>query len=118
MARATGYFFGESDETTEQALPPITMPERLGACLLLASTIALGLYPRLLMDLVLPASTGRCSSSFARVRGDDRTSALGSAEIVIALAGFLVLILDLGFLRRAMLAIRFRVAVVFPASDA
>ena len=51
-------FFGGSDETTEQALPPITMPERLGACLLLASTIALGLYPRLLMDLILPSLNG------------------------------------------------------------
>jgi hypothetical protein len=34
------------------------MPERLGACLLLASTIALGLYPRLLMDLIVPSLNG------------------------------------------------------------
>ncbi len=37
---------------------------------------------------------------------------LTAPEIVIALAGLLVLILDLGFLRRAMLAIRYRAAVV------
>jgi NADH-quinone oxidoreductase subunit M len=50
-------FFGEAVTTTEpdHALPPITMPERLGACLLLATTIVLGLYPRLLMDLIVPS---------------------------------------------------------------
>jgi NADH-quinone oxidoreductase subunit N len=37
---------------------------------------------------------------------------LTAPEIVVALAGLLVLILDLGFLRRARLAIRFRAAVV------
>jgi NADH-quinone oxidoreductase subunit M len=51
-------FFGESTNMPEQVLPPITMPERLGACLLLASTLALGLYPKLLMDLILPALNG------------------------------------------------------------
>ena len=45
-------FFGQDTTTTEHALPPITLPERLGACLLLASTIVVGLYPRLLMDLI------------------------------------------------------------------
>jgi NADH-quinone oxidoreductase subunit M len=34
------------------------MPERLGAFLLLGSTIVLGLYPRLLMDLILPSLNG------------------------------------------------------------
>ena len=37
---------------------------------------------------------------------------LTAPEIVVALAGLLVLILDLGFLRRATLAIRFRAAVI------
>jgi NADH-quinone oxidoreductase subunit M len=51
-------FLGEADTTAaaaQQAMPPITLPERLGACLLLASTIVLGLYPRILMDLILPS---------------------------------------------------------------
>jgi NADH-quinone oxidoreductase subunit M len=46
-------FFGEG--AGEHALPPITLPERLGAGLLLATTVALGLYPRLLMDLIIPS---------------------------------------------------------------
>jgi NADH-quinone oxidoreductase subunit M len=50
-------FFGEGVKAsdTEHAMPPITVPERLGACLLLATTIVLGLYPRLLTSLILPA---------------------------------------------------------------
>jgi NADH-quinone oxidoreductase subunit M len=50
-------FFGEPT-TPAEPVPAITMPERLGACLLLASTITLGLYPRLLMDLILPTLNG------------------------------------------------------------
>jgi NADH-quinone oxidoreductase subunit M len=37
------------------SLPPITLPERLGALLLLAATLAVGLYPRLLTDFILPS---------------------------------------------------------------
>jgi NADH-quinone oxidoreductase subunit M len=51
-------FFGEGEKTATEALPPITMPERLGAFLLLGSTVVLGLYPRLLMDLIMPSLNG------------------------------------------------------------
>ena len=37
------------------ACPPITWPERLGALLLLGTTMAVGLYPRILTDLILPS---------------------------------------------------------------
>ncbi len=37
---------------------------------------------------------------------------LTAPEIIVALAGFLVLVLDLTFLRRAALAFRFRIAMV------
>ena len=36
-------------------LPPITAAERIGAGILMVSTVAVGLYPRLLLDLILPA---------------------------------------------------------------
>jgi NADH-quinone oxidoreductase subunit M len=39
-------------------VPPITLPEHLGACLLLASTLVLGLYPRVLMNLILSSLNG------------------------------------------------------------
>ena len=51
-------FFGDAEPTTEHVLPAITLPERLGAGLLLVSTIVLGLYPRLLMDLITGSLNG------------------------------------------------------------
>lgn len=37
------------------ALDPITVPERLGTLLLLTATLAIGLYPKLLLDWIVPA---------------------------------------------------------------
>jgi NADH-quinone oxidoreductase subunit M len=54
-------FFGEAQPLTRNrtrpavALEPITVPERLGAILLIGATLAVGLYPRLLLDLIVPA---------------------------------------------------------------
>jgi NADH-quinone oxidoreductase subunit M len=36
-------------------LEPISTPERIGAALLIAATLAIGLYPRFLLDLIVPA---------------------------------------------------------------
>jgi NADH-quinone oxidoreductase subunit M len=44
-----------SHGTAPAALDPITTPERLGAILLLGATLAVGLYPRLLLDWIEPA---------------------------------------------------------------
>jgi NADH-quinone oxidoreductase subunit M len=53
-------FFGDAEEPS--ALPgaglvlePISVPERCGAVLLLVVTLAVGLYPRLLLDWIVPA---------------------------------------------------------------
>lgn len=59
-------FFGdavEEDVTTvksvtslhRETLPPITWPEKLGAGLLMFATLAIGLYPKLLLDRIQPA---------------------------------------------------------------
>jgi NADH-quinone oxidoreductase subunit M len=37
------------------ALPPITLPEKLGASLLMLATLAVGLYPKILLDQIIPA---------------------------------------------------------------
>ena len=55
----TKAFYGEpvagtGHATAEHALPGITLPEVLGTLLLLASTLTVGLYPRILTDLILP----------------------------------------------------------------
>jgi len=39
-------------------LAPLTLPEKLGAALLIASTLALGLYPRVLLDWIQPVLAG------------------------------------------------------------
>ena len=36
-------------------LLPITLPEKCGACLLMFATLAIGLYPKLLLDRIIPA---------------------------------------------------------------
>jgi len=50
-------FFGEDDsEITEvPSLPPITLPEKVGAILLMLATLIIGLFPSLLLDKILPA---------------------------------------------------------------
>ena len=42
----------------------ITLPEKIGALMLIAATLAIGLYPRLLLDLIIPALQ---SSTFEQV---------------------------------------------------
>ena len=55
-------FFSEPDagttgamETEPAPLEPITLPEKAGALLLLAATVLVGLFPRLLLDYILPS---------------------------------------------------------------
>ena len=54
-------FFGETKSSTAShaasghALAAISMPERIGAVLLLATTLLVGIYPRLLLDLIRPS---------------------------------------------------------------
>jgi len=40
---------------THHEFDPISIPERLGAVLLLGTSLAIGLYPRLLLDLIVPS---------------------------------------------------------------
>lgn len=44
-----------SSTESRVGLPRITLPERAGALLLIASTVVVGLYPKLLIDLIVPA---------------------------------------------------------------
>jgi NADH-quinone oxidoreductase subunit M len=53
-------FFGEGTAeghagSQAAALPPISIPERLGAALLLGTAVCIGLCPRLLLDLIVPS---------------------------------------------------------------
>ncbi|MFL6529850.1 MAG: NuoM family protein [Chthoniobacterales bacterium] len=52
-------FFSEPASETirgeHEPFTPITMPEKIGAALLIFSTLAIGLYPKLLLDRISPA---------------------------------------------------------------
>ena len=50
-------FFGEKQNQAQAAaihLEPISIPERVGACLLLGTTVLIGLWPGLLLNLITP----------------------------------------------------------------
>lgn len=49
-------FYHDTAPTTHaHELEPISTPERLGASLLIAATLIIGLYPRFLLDFIVPA---------------------------------------------------------------
>jgi NADH-quinone oxidoreductase subunit M len=57
-------FFADQQTDTATAVPdgqgdselePISTPERIGAAILMASALLIGLYPRLLLDLIMPS---------------------------------------------------------------
>jgi NADH-quinone oxidoreductase subunit M len=57
-------FLGESEVEPEipegttlnrEEFDPITIPEKIGACMLMLATLAIGLYPKLLLDRIMPA---------------------------------------------------------------
>jgi len=53
-------FFGEhrnagSESGNQHELPPITLPEKAGAVILLAATIVIGLCPNLLLNIIMPS---------------------------------------------------------------
>ena len=48
-------FFGEAEPGGVHALPPISIPERIGAIVLIAVSLVIGLYPQLLLNLIVPA---------------------------------------------------------------
>ena len=43
------------DSDHYSCLNPITVPERLGAVLLIGASLVIGLYPRLLLDWIVPS---------------------------------------------------------------
>ena len=53
-------FFGEAEkdnrpESERLPLSPISVPERIGGLVLILTSLVVGLYPRLLLDLIVPS---------------------------------------------------------------
>ncbi|HVY69498.1 MAG TPA: NADH-quinone oxidoreductase subunit M, partial [Verrucomicrobiae bacterium] len=45
-------------EAREHAMEPVSVPERFGAVILIGASLVIGLYPRLLLDLIVPSLQG------------------------------------------------------------
>jgi NADH-quinone oxidoreductase subunit M len=51
-------FFAEAEpasDPTQHALPPISFPERLGAVILIATSVLIGIYPQVLLNIIVPS---------------------------------------------------------------
>jgi NADH-quinone oxidoreductase subunit M len=51
-------FFGETEpktDTEHHPLEPISVPERIGAVILIVTTLVIGIYPKLLLDVIVPS---------------------------------------------------------------
>jgi NADH-quinone oxidoreductase subunit M len=51
-------FLGDAEEKSDSAqepLPPISPPEKIGAVLLIVISLVIGLFPRLLLDIIVPS---------------------------------------------------------------
>jgi len=60
-AMQKAFFAADTDVPTthtHEPLPPISLPERLGAILLIASSVIVGLFPQLLLNVITPALNG------------------------------------------------------------
>jgi len=53
----------------EHPLEPISVPERLGAFILIGTTLLVGLYPRLLLDLIVPSFSSPLFDGLRRAGG-------------------------------------------------
>ncbi len=49
------FFSNEPPAANAHALPPISIPERVGSIMLIACSLVIGLYPRLLLDIINPS---------------------------------------------------------------
>ena len=54
-AMQKAFFVGDAETSAPSQLPPISLPERLGAVLLIATSVAIGLYPQMLLRVIAPA---------------------------------------------------------------
>jgi len=65
-------FFADASSNSadpEKPLQPISIPERLGASLLLATTVTIGIYPQLLLKIIAPALNSPLFEGLRRVAG-------------------------------------------------
>ena len=52
---STSSHFGNKNGDAVERVPTITFSEKLGAAILIVTTLVIGIYPRLLLDLIMPS---------------------------------------------------------------
>jgi NADH-quinone oxidoreductase subunit M len=69
-------FFAAKDVHTSAfaSFPAISAPERIGAIILLACTVAVGLYPKMLLDFIQPSLESPLMSALWKGAGAMRTT--------------------------------------------
>jgi NADH-quinone oxidoreductase subunit M len=66
-------FFSEARELSPDhadPLQPMTPPERIGAILLIAATVTIGVYPQLLLNIIVPALNSPLFEGLRKVAGN------------------------------------------------
>ena len=53
--KGDGHEVANDTPVNREELSPITIPEKIGACMLMLSTFVVGVYPKLLLDRIMPA---------------------------------------------------------------
>jgi NADH-quinone oxidoreductase subunit M len=53
--QAPGHGEKHAGEGSHDPLPPISVPERIGTMMLIGASLIIGLYPRLLLDVIVPS---------------------------------------------------------------
>ena len=91
-------------------LAAITWPEIAGVSMLVAASLVVGLYPKILLDAIEPAVKTLLAGGVTMNYADLFRVTL--PETALEIAALLVLVVDLGFLRKAALNVRTAVAAL------
>jgi NADH-quinone oxidoreductase subunit M len=69
-AMQKAFFSGNTDAPPphdHEPLPPISLPERLGAILLIGASATVGLFPQILLNVITPALNGPLFSGLRNI---------------------------------------------------
>ena len=85
-------------------LPPITLPERVGAIILIVASVIVGLYPQMLLNIIVPALNSPILTACAKGAGNKPVNyaqlwQLALPQVIVVVAALIALAVDLLLLR-------------------
>ncbi len=108
-------FFGTGEAAHEHALPPISLPERIGAVFLICVSVIMGLYPQIILNRVITALDSPLFDGLRKGRlamiavSYSELLRLALPEVIVVVAALLILTIDLFAMRGAAIRARFAV---------